>query len=98
MYSVVILNSPTSEAFAEYHPLFLEGLKNGNIGLCKWNEDGMTIDTALPELRELTDDKEDWRAIIVRFADEEPMAGFKSDQLPAMSRKRPRRILRDRSG
>ena len=79
MYSVVILNSPTSEAFAEYHPLFLEGLKNGNIGLCKWNEDGMTIDTALPELRELTDDKEDWRAIIVRFADEEPMAGFKSD-------------------
>ena len=79
MYSVVILNSPTSEAFAEYHPLFLEGLKNGNIGLCKWNEDGMTIDTALPELRELTDDKEDWRAIIVRFADEEPMAGFRSD-------------------
>lgn len=79
MYSVVILNSRTSDAFAEYHPLFLEALRNGSIGLCRWNEDGRTIDAALPELRELTDDKEDWRAIIVRFEDEEPMAGFSSD-------------------
>ena len=79
MYSVVILNSRTSEAFAEYHPLFLDALRSGKIGLCRWNEDGRTIDAALPELRELTDDKEDWRAIIVRFEDEETMAGFRSD-------------------
>ena len=48
------------------------------IGVCKWNESGTTIETALPELSTLTDDKEEWRAVIVRFIDDNCMASYQS--------------------
>lgn len=80
MYSVIIQNQQTADAFAKYHPLFLEALKNNTIGLCKWVESGTTIDTALPELRELTDNKEYWRAIIVRMVDGEAMRPFAASE------------------
>ncbi len=57
----------------------MEALNNGRIGVCKWIESGTTLDSAVPELSELTNDKEDWRAIIVRFEDGELMSGFESD-------------------
>lgn len=60
--------------FTKYQPLFSEALKSNRIGVCKWNESGTTIETALPELGTLTDDKEEWRAIIVRFIDDNCMA------------------------
>lgn len=65
MYSVLIQNQRTIEEFTEFHPLFLEALNKNQIGICKWNESGTTIDTALPDLAYLTDDKDEWRAIIV---------------------------------
>ena len=76
MYSVLIQNQQTADAFAKYHPFFLEALNSNSIGLCKWIETGTSIDTALPELRELTDNKEHWRAIIVRMEDGEAMKSF----------------------
>lgn len=58
----------------------MEALNNNRIGLCKWIESGTTLDTAVPELCELTNDKEDWKAIIVRFEDDHAMSRFDSDE------------------
>ena len=78
MYSVLIQNKKTIECFHEFHPLFLEALRR-NVACCRWLESGTTIDTALPELISLTEDKEEWRAIIVRVEDEESMRSFDTD-------------------
>lgn len=78
-YSVLILNQKTMEAFSQYQLLFREAFGSGRIGVCKWNESGTTIDTALPELENLTDDKEKWRAVIVRYIDDNCMTSFESD-------------------
>lgn len=75
-YSVIIQNKKTMEEFSKFQPLFMEALNNNRIGVCKWNESGATLDTAVPELGELTNDKDEWRAIIVRFEDDRPMSGF----------------------
>lgn len=79
MYSVLIQNQKTIESFNEFHPLFLEALNNGEIGYCRWFEAGKTIDAALPGLKDLTADKKEWRAIIVRVADESSMRSFEAD-------------------
>lgn len=77
-YSVIIQNKATAESFSRHLPLFTQAINNNRIGICKWVESGTTIDTALPELRELTDDKEEWDAVIVRFEDDAEMAGFQT--------------------
>ena len=79
-YSVIIQNKKTMDVFLKYQPLFMEALNNNRIGVCKWIESGTTIDTAVPELCDLTNDKEEWRAIIVRFEDDQIMSGFESDK------------------
>ena len=78
MYSVLIQNSKTIDSFLRYRPFFAEALTAGQIGICRWNEFGRTIETALPELSSLTDDKEEWRAIIVRHTDDHDMSAFES--------------------
>ena len=78
-YSVIIQNKKTMEAFSKFQPLFMEALNNNRIGVCKWNESGATLDTAVPELGELTNDKDEWRAIIVRYEDDRPMSAFNCD-------------------
>ena len=79
MYSVIIQNQKTMDEFERYQPLFMEAINNDRIGVCKWIESGTTIDTAVPELCNLTNDKEEWRAIIVRFEDESAKEGFETD-------------------
>ena len=74
MYTVIIQNNKTYDGLGRYMHLFSDSLDNNDVGICKWNEAGENIDTALPGLKELTDDKENWRAIIVRFEDEESMS------------------------
>ena len=61
------------ESFQEFYPFFMTALDSGKLGICRWMESGTNVDTALPQLCELTDDKEEWRAIIVRVEDEEAM-------------------------
>lgn len=78
MYSVLIQNQKTMESFQEFHPLFLEALNQKKIGVCRWMEPGTTVDTALPELSELTEDKEKWRAIIVHLEDEDTMKQYEA--------------------
>ena len=78
MYSILIQNSTTMGSFQQFHPLFLDAISNGRIGVCQWFEAGSTIETAVPELYSMTNDKEEWRAVIVRFADESPMAAFET--------------------
>ncbi len=78
-YSVIIQNKKTMDAFLKYQPLFMEAINNNRIGVCKWIESGTTLDTAVPELSDMTNDKEEWRAIIIRFEDDHPMSGFEAD-------------------
>lgn len=49
------------------------------MGICKWLEAGSTVDTALPELLALTDDKAEWRAVIVQTGDDSPETSFDAD-------------------
>ena len=76
MYSVVIQNKQSLESFLRYQSIFSATMASGTMGVCKWNEAGTTIDTALPELRDLIDDKEEWRAIIIRYCDGENMSAL----------------------
>ena len=76
MYSVIIQNRKTMDSFNIHYPLFLDALDKGGIGVCRWNEAGSTIDTAVPELVELTNDKKEWRAIIVHIENESDMSEF----------------------
>lgn len=78
-YSVIIQNQKTMELFSQYQTLFAEAINSGRIGVCKWYESGTTVETALPELNHLTDDKTEWRAIIVRYVDDSQMASFECD-------------------
>lgn len=79
MYSVLIQNQKTMESFLQYQPFFAEAINNNRIGVCKWIESGTTIETALPELGNLTDDKREWRAIIIRYIDDNCMNSFESE-------------------
>ena len=76
MYSVLIQNQKTMDMFHGYDPLFIDAIHSGKLGICRWLEAGTTVDTSVPELRALTDDKEEWRAIILRVEDESSMEGF----------------------
>lgn len=73
MYSVLIQNEKTMASFRDYYPIFMDAIKEGRIGVCQWMEAGTTIETAVPELYSMTNDKENWRAVIVRVEDDSPM-------------------------
>lgn len=70
MYSVLIQNQKTMESFRHFYPLFLEAVNDERISVCQWMEAGETIETTVPELYQLVDGKEEWRAIVVRINDE----------------------------
>lgn len=70
MFSVLILNKKTTESFNEYYPLFLSAIKRNDVAVCRWYENGSDINSALPDLHDLTDDKKEWRAIIVKTEDD----------------------------
>lgn len=80
MYSVIIQSQKSMEAYNSFQPMFYEAINNNKIGICKWIESGTTIDTAVPGLADLTDDKEEWRAIIIRYEDERAMSSFESNE------------------
>ena len=77
MFSVLIMNKKTTESFNEYYPLFLDAIKENNIAPCRWYESGSDIDSILPDLHDITDDKKEWRAVIVKIEDD-------SDNHPTM--------------
>lgn len=52
-------------SFAGYKYLFEKSIEKGQVGICKWIESGDTVQSALPELIGLIDDKKEWKAIIV---------------------------------
>ncbi|MFI3141966.1 MAG: hypothetical protein R3Y27_06635 [Clostridia bacterium] len=66
------------ESFLQYQPLFTDAINNDKIGVCKWIESGTTIDTALPELRNLTDDKKQWRAVVVQYVEDKQEVEFEA--------------------
>ena len=66
IYSVLIQTQTTMNMFSGYQSVFMDAIQKGQVGLCKWNPSGRDIDTALPDIHQLTDDKKEWRAIIIR--------------------------------
>lgn len=78
MYSVLIQNQETMESFHQFLPIFMNAINEGRIGVCQWMEAGTTIETAVPEIYDLTSDKEEWRAVIVRIEDGACMAACPS--------------------
>ena len=81
MFTVLIQNQKTLQSFADYYPMFMQRLNKDEIDVCKWIESGTTCDTALLDLEEMVSDKEEWRAVIVRFEDDTAMKKYKSDPL-----------------
>lgn len=78
MYSILIQNQKTMRIFQEYASLFTELFQTKKMGCCRWVESGNTIDTALPGLRELIEDKGEWRAIVVQVEEEAEKKEFES--------------------
>ena len=78
-YSVIIQNQKTLRAFSRYMPFFSDAIDNKSIGICRWFEGGTTLENTVPELNSLIDDKEEWRAVIVRYLDDDYMAGHIAD-------------------
>ena len=65
IYSVIIQTTETAEENSAYKTLFLNDMAKEKTGFCIWNTDGRDIDSALPDLLELTDDKKEWNAVVV---------------------------------
>ncbi len=53
------------ETFSIYRSLFSDAIRNDMLDFCTWNPKGRTIDEALPDIRELTDGRKDWTAVVV---------------------------------
>lgn len=72
MFTVLIMNKKTMDSFYDHLPLFNGFLQNETqklFAVCEWDESGQTVEEALPDLHELTDEKGSWRALIVRYED-----------------------------
>lgn len=76
MFTVLIMNRKTLDSFSEYSMLTKRLSRRKDIGLCRWIESADSLEAAVPELREMTEDKEAWRAIVVSLEDDGPMQGF----------------------
>lgn len=65
MYSVIILTKETMDNFSTYRSIFFEAIHHEQIGFCIWNKSGRNIDEVLPDIRELTDKKKEWNAVVI---------------------------------
>ncbi len=74
MFTVLIQNEKTLQSFHQHLPLFNHFLnqehESQQLEVCLWNEEGQTIEDALPDLARLTDAKP-WHAIIVRHEEDD---------------------------
>lgn len=80
MYSVLIGNQKTLDSFEQHSALFMDVLNRHDLDICRWNENGDTVKTAVPELYSLIADKQEWRAIIVCAEDGGLMEGFPASE------------------
>lgn len=78
MYSVLFLSQRTMDYFDAFRPIFLPLLTAGKIGVCQWMEAGTTVDTAMPGIYDLINDKEEWRAVILCTNEPEDQKAFPS--------------------
>ncbi len=83
MFTVLIMNKKTMDSFYDHLPLFNGFLQDDEtqklFAVCEWNESGQTVEEALPDLHELTDEKGSWRALIVRYEDGPALASHPQD-------------------
>ena len=73
MYTVLIQPKNTMDTFNQFYPLFADMIEKDKVGICQWVESGNSVETAMPELYDLVERKNKWRAVIVRteFEDED---------------------------
>lgn len=65
MYTVLIQSQKTLNDFGNFRPLMADSMKNGVVVECRWEESGRTLETAVPDLFRLVQDKKEWRAVII---------------------------------
>lgn len=80
MYSVLFQSQKMMEYYEPYRPLFMPLLKREGLGICQWMEAGTTVDTMIPGIYDLVNDKEEWRAVIMCMNEEENQKAFPSRQ------------------
>lgn len=61
----MITNEHSSELLKEYSMLFSPFIQSGEISICRWNEEGREIETAIPDIHKLIKGQMEWRAVIV---------------------------------
>ena len=76
MYSVLIQTQETMKSFEDFRAIFLPVLKKGEMAVCQLMEAGTTVDTTIPGIYDLIDDKEEWKAVVVVLDDEKHRAAF----------------------
>lgn len=65
MYTVIFTDKSTSKWIASYRFLFRPFELNGDVAFCNWNENGVDVESAVPQLPALLRGKREWRAIIL---------------------------------
>jgi len=65
MHTVLIQPISASESFERFAPLFAEMISGGDVDVCHWVESGHTIDSALPNIRDIISGKTEWRALVL---------------------------------
>ena len=67
MYTLILQSRSAKESYDQFYPLLASTLKGGEVRICDWNENGTTIETAVPELMSAVERKKKWRAVVVQL-------------------------------
>ena len=67
MYTLILQSRSAKESYDQFYPLLANTLKGGEVRVCDWNENGTTIETAVPELMSAVERKKKWRAVVVQL-------------------------------
>jgi len=67
MHTILIMPKKTADSMQEHYPALREVIEGSDMGICSWNPSATTVETALPQLNELIDNKREWRAVVVMY-------------------------------
>lgn len=66
MFTVVICGKQLiDDCFRKYHIYFEPFLNNDDIAFCEWDASADSLETAVPQLKELISQRKEWRAVVV---------------------------------
>lgn len=65
VFTVIVLDRGSSSLLSVYGLLFEDFIESGQLAICRWNEEGRDLASALPDLPGLIKGKTAWRAVVV---------------------------------